>query len=194
MMRSILIAAALLCATAARAEIVSEYTDFDADGGCSMFRAAPDGEGDWADLICAGYRGYPVIVTYTDLRYVAYYGLPPEGQLPRQAGFHPFNHPGTRIEWRMDRGERVEEPFAAIHRWFISTGEEGARDMEILTVSKVATMQDRAACFVGFVMASGNPEANVEARRIADENARDFDCASDERIIADPDVRALVSQ
>lgn len=193
MMRGFLIAAALVCATAARAEIVSEYTEFDADKGCSAYRTAPDDEGDWADLACAGYRGYPVILTYTDLRYVAYYGLPPEGELPRQPGFHPFNHPGTRIEWRIDRQERTETPFAAIHRWFLNIGDAGARDIEILTVSKVATMEDRSACFVGFVMASGNGQANEEARRIADETARDFDCASNERVIADPELRGLVN-
>lgn len=194
MMRFALIAAVLLCATAARAEIVSEYTEFDADAACTMYRTAPDGEGDWADLACAGYRGYPVILTYTDLRHVAYYGFPPEGDLPRQAGFHPFNHPGTRIEWRIDRQERTETPFAAIQRWFVSTGEEGARDLEILAVSRVATFEDREGCFVGFVRASGNANANEEARALADERARNFDCASDARVIADPQVRGLVSQ
>lgn len=192
MRRALLIAAMLLCASAVRAEILSEYTEFDADKGCTVYRTADEGDGDWADLACAGYRGYPVILTYTDVRETAFYGFPPEGQMPRQAGFHPFNHAGSRIEWRIDRRDRSEEPFAAIHRWLVSRG-EGEADIEILTVSKVSTMEDRTGCFVGFVMASGNPQANVEARRIADENARNFDCASDERIIADPAVRALVS-
>ncbi|MCO6391277.1 hypothetical protein GTW25_09580 [Aliihoeflea aestuarii] len=193
MMRALLIAASLLCATVARAEIVSEYTEFDGYDDCTAYRGSEPGEGDWADLVCAGYQGYPVILAYTDLRYTAFYGFPPEGDMPRQAGFHPFNRPGSRIEWRIDRQERTEAPFAAIQRWFASTGEEGARDLEILAVSKVATIKDRTGCFVGFVMATGNAQANEEARQLADETTRDFDCASDERVIADPAIRALVS-
>lgn len=193
MIRSLVLAAGLFCTTAAQAQIVSEYTEFDGYDGCSAYRGSDEGEGDWADLACAGYRGYPVILTYTDLRYTAFYGFPPQGDMPRQAGFHPFNHPGTRIEWRIDRGERTEAPFAAIQRWFVGTGEEGARDLEILAISKVATFEDRTGCFVGFVRASGNAQANEEARRLADGTARAFDCGSDERVIPDPEVRALVS-
>lgn len=193
MIRAILIGASLLGASAAHAEIVSEYSTFDADKGCTVYRSAGKGDGDWMDLACAGYRGYPVILTYSDLRYVAFYGFPPEGNMPRQPGFYPFNHPGTRIEWRIDRQEQTEVPFAAIHRWFVSTGEEGAPDLEILAVSKVATVAERAGCFVGFVTVTGNDQANEEARRIADERARDFDCASDERVIADPAIGKLLS-
>ena len=181
-------------ASAAHAEIISEYTEFDADEGCSVLRTADDGEGDWADLACAGYRGYPVLVGYTDLRYTAFYGFPPEGDIPGQPGFNPFNHAGPRIEWRIDRQERSERPFAAIHRWFVAAGGEGAADVEILVVSKVAGLEEREGCFVGYVMASRNPDANVEARRIADKTARGFACGTDAPEFADPAIREFVSQ
>ncbi|MBL0933165.1 MAG: hypothetical protein IBJ07_00295 [Rhizobiaceae bacterium] len=176
------------------AEIVSEYTDFDADSDCSVHRAAEEGDGDWADLACAGYRGYPVLLSYTDLRETIFYGLPPEGEMPRQPGFHPFNHAGPRIEWRIDRQERGETPFAAIHRWFVAADGEGAADVEILVVSKVSGLEDREGCFVGYVMASGNPNANAAAREIADEKARGFACSTDAPEFSDPSIRDFVSQ
>lgn len=183
-----------LTASVGHAEIVSEYTDFDADSGCGVHRMADEGDGDWADLACGGYRGYPVLLSYTDLRETIFYGFPPEGELPRKPGFHPFNHAGPRIEWRIDRQERSETPFAAIHRWFVAAGGEGRSDTEILVVSKVAGLADRAGCFVGYVMASGNPGANVEAREMADANARDFACGTDAPEYSDPAIRDLVSQ
>lgn len=191
------IAAALLLSMVAgvgHAEIVSEYTEFDADQDCSVHRAAGEGDGDWADLACAGYRGYPVLLSYTDLRETIFYGFPPEGEMPRQPGFHPFNHAGPRIEWRIERQSRTELPFAAIHRWFVAADGEGTADVEILVVSKVAGTENREGCFVGYVMASGNPEANAEARKIADAAARGFACGTDSPQFNDPAIRALVSQ
>ncbi len=194
MMRALVGMTVLLGLTlAARAEIVSEYTDFDAESACTVARSAEEGDGDWADLVCTGYRGYPVLLTYSDLRETALYGFLPGGEIPRQPGFHPFNRAGPKIEWRIDRQERVETPYAAIHRWFVSAGEEGSPDTEILVVSKVASLEDRTGCYVGFVMATGNPQANEEARRVADESARDFECGSDEPSYSDPAIRDLIS-
>lgn len=179
---------------AARSEIVSEYTEFDTQRTCTVTRASDEGDGDWADLVCDGYRGYPVLLTYSDLRETAFYGFLPGGEIPRQPGFHPFNRAGPRIEWRIDRQERVAQPYAAIHRWFVSAGEDGVRDTEILVVSKVATLEDRSGCVVGYVMGTGNPQANEEARRIADENARSFACGTEAPSHSDPATRDLVSQ
>lgn len=64
-MRKLLAAAlpiVLLNAAAARADITSDYTDFDADKACTVFSKAADGDGDWADMVCDGWRGYPVFL------------------------------------------------------------------------------------------------------------------------------------
>jgi hypothetical protein len=37
-------------------------------------------------------------------------------------------------------------------------------------------------------VASGNPKANETARKIADEQARDFACGADERVVVSSDV------
>lgn len=194
MIRAILIGASLLAATAAHAEIVSEYTEFDADNSCSTYNASdPEEGGDYADLACAGYKGYPVLVFYGDAREALHYGFPAEGELFPRYRFTPFNTAGPRIEWRIERGVNTERPVATIHRWFVADGTEGTHNLEILVVAKVASVEGRQSCSIGYVMASGNSRANEEARRIADENADAFDCASDEPEFADPAIRKLVS-
>ncbi|MCO5146482.1 MAG: hypothetical protein M9895_09950 [Aquamicrobium sp.] len=185
-MRS-LIAAALtlwLAAPSAAQEIVSAYTDIDADSTCSTFAAAAEGEGDWSNMVCAGYRGYPVVVHYGDLRESVFYGFPPDGDLaPAWESFSGFNRTGPRIEWRIERQDGRETPFATIHRWFVADG-EGGPETEVLVVEKVGQIHGREGCVVGYVVASGNPDANGKARRIADGQARDFACGDQPTIDA----------
>lgn len=171
-------------APAGAQQIVSEYTDLDADRTCSVFAAAEEGEGEWSNRVCAGYRGYPVIVQYGDERESVFYGFPPEGDLaPVWESFDGFNHSGPRIEWRIERDGRRETPFATIHRWFVSDG-EADRQVEVLVVEKVGQMHDRDGCAVGYVVATGNPNANDKARRIADTQARHFVCGDEPAIDA----------
>lgn len=175
-----LLAALLLIGAPAMAgaeQIVSEYTDFDAERYCSTFAAAEEDEGDWANMVCAGYRGYPVIVYYDDARESVFYGFPPDGDLaPAWESFVGFNHAGPKVEWRIAREEGREAVFATIHRWFVSDPADDRRNIEVLVVEKVGQIHGREGCAVGYVVATGNPDANEKARRIADTQARDFVC------------------
>ena len=74
-------------------------------------------------------------------------------------------------------------PFATIHRWFVSDPEDPDKQIEVLVVEKVGQIGERDGCAVGLVLATGNPNANEMARKIADEQARDFACGADERVI-----------
>ena len=47
---------------------------------------------------------------------------------------------------------------------------------------------ERDGCAVGLVMATGNPKANETARKIADEQARNFACGADERVLVGADA------
>ena len=171
--------AALLVLAAAKAgaqEIASAYTDLDAERDCSVFAAAGEDDGDWANMICPGYRGYPVVIYYSDLRESIFYGFPPDGDLaPAWESFGAFNAAGPRIEWRIEKEGGRETPFATIHRWFVSKP-EGEGNIEVLVVEKVGQIHGREGCAVGYVVATGNPDANDRARRIADEQARGFTC------------------
>lgn len=181
-----------LCQTAGAGEISSAYTDIDTEKGCSTFAANAD-EGDFANLVCGGWQGYPVLMFSGDLRESVFYGFPPEGDLPWES-FSAFNSTGPRIEWRIETDGPRSVPFAAIRRWFVSTDPENPdKQAEILVVEKVGQVEKREGCAVGLVLATGNPKANDEARRIADERARDFNCGVDQRVIVGDSVPDFAS-
>ena len=98
-----LIALCLIAAPVSAGEISSAYTDLDTARDCVTFSAAAEGEGDWADMVCSGYRGYPVLIYYDDARESLFYGFPPGGDLaPAWESFSAFNSSGPTIEWRID--------------------------------------------------------------------------------------------
>ena len=183
-MRLLLSIPILVAASQANAQdIVSAYTDLVVEEHCSTFAYAEGGEGDWANFVCSGYRGYPVVLHYGDLRESIFYGFPPDGDLaPAWESFSAFNSAGPRIEWRIERKGGRETPFATIHRWFVSDADDAEKQVEVLVVEKVGQIHERQGCAVGYVVATGNTDANGKARRIADEQARDFACG-DEPVI-----------
>jgi hypothetical protein len=100
---------------------------------------------------CEGLKGIPIMVSEGDLRMFVSYGLTST----------------TEGHWK---------PFATILRFFTQR-EEGEAEGQILVVTKVAA---GATCHVGYVDALANPDANELARKVADEKAKDFDCATAE--------------
>ncbi len=174
---------ALAATPAAAAEsILSAYTDLDAERDCTVIELDEEGGG-VANLVCNGYKGYPVLIFAGDLRETLFYGYPPEGDLPPAwESFGAFNSTGPKIEWRIAKNGDDEIPFATIHRWFVSSVDDPEKQIEVLAVAKVAQVSAREGCTVGLVVASGNAKANETARKVADENARDFACGVDQRI------------
>lgn len=170
---------------AGAADIESAYTEFDVEKDCAAFAVPGEGEeGDWANFVCPGWRGYPVLVYYGDLRESVFYGFPPSGDMaPPWESFAGFNHSGKTIEWRILTEGRRQRPIAAIHRWFVADAEETEKDIEVLVVEKVGQLQEHDGCVMGYVMATGNADANEKARRIADEQAFDFACGADQPVI-----------
>ena len=173
------------CNLAAAGEISSAYTDRDAENDCTTFASAEEGEGDWANMACSGYRGYPVLIYSGDLRESVFYGFPPGGDLaPTWESFSAFNSAGPRIEWRIDTEKGRAIPYAAIHRWFVSADAENPdKKIEVLVIEKVGQIDQREGCAMGLVLATGNPQANEAARTIADERARNFICGEDQRVV-----------
>jgi hypothetical protein len=190
-LRPLLCLAALfgLAGTASAAEITSTYTELDTERDCSIFASAGEEDGDWANMVCAGYRGYPVVIYYSDLRESVFYGFPPDGDLaPAWESFLAFNRTGPTVEWRIEREATHERPFATIHRWFVSDIDFPDEEVEVLVVQKVGQIHGREGCVVGYVMATGNPDANEKARRIADTQAREFACGADQPAVDSGDV------
>ncbi len=179
-----LLALVACCHPATAGEISSAYTDLDPARNCTTFTASADGEGDWANLVCNGYRGYPILLYTADLRESVFYGFPPGGDLaPAWESFSAFNSVGPKIEWRIEKEGATALPFAAIQRWKVSDAGYPAKDIEILVVEKIGQIDARDGCAVGLVLATGNPDANAAARKIADETAKDFACGTDERVV-----------
>ncbi|MBN9219783.1 MAG: hypothetical protein J0I79_17715 [Mesorhizobium sp.] len=185
-MRAILIPLAVLgLSQAARAaDISSAYTDLDSKKDCVTYAQAEQGDGEWADLACSGYRGYPVLIAYDDARESLFYGFPPGGDMTSAwESFSGFNSSETKVEWRIETTGDRAVPFAVIHRRTISNAEDGNKPTEVLLVAKVAQMDARDGCTVGLVIATGNPTANDQARKLADEKAKNFACGKDKRVV-----------
>ncbi|TPL70810.1 hypothetical protein [Mesorhizobium sp. B2-3-15] len=185
-MRSLLIPLTFagLCQAAQAGDISSTYTDLDWKKDCVTYAQAEQGDGDWADLACSGYRGYPVLVGYDDARESLFYGFPPGGDMTSVwESFSALNSSGAKVEWRVETNGDKAVPFAVIHRRSISNGEDETKKTEVLLVAKVAQMDARDGCTVGLVLATGNPAANDQARKIADEKAKGFACGKDKRVV-----------
>jgi len=163
---------------AAAGEISSAYTDIDTKKTCSVFSSNEEG-GEFANFACSGWNGYPVLIYSGDLRESLFYGFPPQGDLPWES-FSAFNSTGPRIEWRIEKEGSGAVPIATIHRWFVNDNpDKPEQRTEVLLVAKVGGVEERQGCTIGLVLASGNPQANDAARRIADETARGFRCGVD---------------
>lgn len=182
-MRALLIPIALVALghAAQASDISSAYTDLDAKKDCVTYAQSGESDGDWADLACAGYRGYPVLIAYDDARESLFYGFPPGDMTPVWESFSSFNSAGPKVEWRIETNGDVAVPFAAIHRRSVSNAEDPDKPAEVLVVAKIGQMDKRDGCTVALIMATGNPDANDQARRIADEKARAFACGKDKR-------------
>lgn len=157
---------------AAAAEPVSVYTKLDLDTGCVTLETTPLG----GTLQCPGHAGYPVVFSEEDLRQSIFYGhLGAWYGLGSYASFTHFNHAGETIEWR--HPVAGGPPAAAIHRWFVSDGNEtGEENLQVLVISRVGQPGIGEACVAGYVDALANADANVLARQVADLVAPDFAC------------------
>ncbi len=156
--------ASLAGAPAQAAGLDSAYTKLDLDA-CDVLKEYEEGGG--VDLKCSGYKGIPVP---EELRTVVAFGR------DNQNGgtFGPFNSPGETVEWRLSGGE----PFAAILRFHLDPGDGSGRTVSVLGIYTIGG-KGRESCPVGYVDASVNANANVLARKVADEEARSFACGTD---------------
>ena len=182
-MRAVLIPLFLagFCLPAHAGDISSAYTDLDWKKDCVTYAQAEQGDGDWASLVCSGYRGYPVLIGYDDARESVYYGFPSDDMTAVWESFSGFNGSGPKVEWRIETKGDVAVPFAVIHRRSVNNPEDEKKSIDVLVVAKVAQPEQHEGCTVGLVLATGNPEANDQARKLADEKAKNFACGKDKR-------------
>ncbi|RUW27222.1 hypothetical protein EN858_16090 [Mesorhizobium sp. M4B.F.Ca.ET.215.01.1.1] len=184
-MRAVLIPLVLagLCQGAHAGDISSAYTDLDWEKDCVTYAQAAEGEGDWASLACSGYRGYPVLIGYDDARESLFYGFPSSDMTSVWESFSGLNTAGLKVEWRIETNGDVAIPFAVIHRREVSKPDGEDKPIQVLVVAKVAQPDTQQGCTIGLVLATGNPQANDQARKLADEKAKGFACGKDKRVL-----------
>ena len=162
--------ALLAITTPASAEQISSvYTSLDLNK-CTLTDSRPN-EGSWAAWDCKGHKGMRVRVARSDERYYVSYGTLAEKLTAADQTLAPFNNIYSTLEWRVERKGAEWVPFATILRyaWDDSDGRRG----EILVVTKLGATD---ACQMEYIVANGNPNANKQARQIADTRARAFNC------------------
>jgi len=159
-----LLAAALAAPPlAARAEEISSvYTPLDL---AQCKDAAPEEVKDYGSVWrCPGHDGIDVRVAEGDLRIFVSYGPKAETQTAAQETLSQFNNIGDKLEWRVRREGGKWKPFATILRFnWSADGKTGAT----LVVTKLG---EDDSCHIAYVEASGNAQANEEARAIADKD------------------------
>jgi hypothetical protein len=182
-MKPFVVASALaaLVLPASAQDMSSEYTKLDQNEDCLVTARAGEGDGDWADLVCPGYGGYPYVIRYGDGRETVTYGFATQSGMN---SFAPFNYSNGTVEWLVRAEGDAKRPVAAIQRWFLANG-DGAWETQILVVSKVGQPEEGSqACVVGYVAAADGASANERARELAG-RAEEFDCDSDAVAIED---------
>ena len=157
-------------------QVESAYSDVDLDQ-CSLIHSDDFGTR-WA---CPGYRGFPVMIAESDLRFFVSYGFGAPEEPAAGQTLPPFNTLGPRIEWRLSNAGGGWKPFATILR-YLTERETGEDEGQVLVVTR---LEPGATCHVAYVDALANDDANELARRAADEQAADFDCAEAAAIVGD---------
>lgn len=134
-----------------------------------------DGYTDAGSWSCPGLGNIKMLVAVSDDRSFLGFGRKPAESCAYAKTFARFNTALSPVEWRLRNGK----PFATIQRWRVSTDDEGGSVTWLVVTALVVTaLKGGEACHIHSV-AGSNPEANVQARRAADELVPDFDCESD---------------
>jgi hypothetical protein len=132
---------------------------------------------------CAGYAGTDILLSAGDQRMQVSFGHNAAHEPAASQTFPAFNSVDEGvIEWRLDpQPRRRPRPFATIMRWNVRQDEaQGFSDGPVLVVTRLG---EGKVCHVGYVDARANPDASELARKIADENARAFQCGKDRPIV-----------
>ena len=156
----------------------SSYTDFNT----RKCRHVPGKDvEDYGEWYCKGLQGIAVYMSAGDQRIYVSYGKNMKSAKSEKAASQTlasFNGEGSRIEWRLEKGK----PFATIMRW--STTVTDDKGGPVRGAGLVVTRLGKAGvCHVGYVDGRANKNANVLARRIADERARNFVCSRDKPVV-----------
>ena len=158
--------------------VKSRYTTIELKN-CKVVERHQDGN-TWT---CAGLPAFPVYIAEGDLRTYMAFGRNAKKHRAASQTLAPFNSvfdaAGKRatVEWRFTRRNERDEPYATIVSY--TTQNDSGRG-RVLVVTKVTPRQ---SCHVAYIDAVANPDAIAWARRVADNDARAFDCKSEPQVV-----------
>ncbi|QQR39160.1 hypothetical protein [Devosia rhizoryzae] len=155
----------------AQSGFTSAYTDINLDQ--CMVLEADDFGASWS---CPGYKGYPLMVQEGDLRFSLQYGFNVDKNDAGSQTLPPFNHLGSKLEWRLSNASGRWLPIATIVRYHTADSDTGVDSGEVLVVTQ---LKEGDTCHIAYVDAKANKDANELARQAADK-AGDFSCMADE--------------
>jgi hypothetical protein len=175
---SIMLATSLLVLPAvAQSGYTSAYTDINLND-CLVLEADDFG----ASWSCPGYKGYPLMVTESDLRFSLAYGFNVDQNDAGNQTLPPFNNLGPKLEWRLSNASGRWMPIATIVRYHTADIVTGENSGEVLVVTQI---KQGDTCHIAYIDAKANADGNELARQAADK-AGDFSCMADEvEIIGD---------
>ncbi len=134
-----------------------------------------------ASRACSGHGGYRVFVGEEDLRETLTIG-----KTMRQAGKEPaardsfgaFNGYDDKIEWRQDK---TGNPYALIAGWSFADNEtlDAAGRPKSARLLVVMRLPPGPVCKTAYVDRDANGDAQAQARKAADDFARDFKCGTE---------------
>ena len=180
MFRTICAAAMVLALASVPAlgETISRvYTPLDLK---SCRHKAGKAEEDYGTWTCKGHAGIAVHVVGGDQRVTVSFGPKAAKEPAASDTLAAPNSQGATIEWRFVEGQEAK-PFATILRWNTATIDKDDKPFrgQVLVVTR---LPPGAVCHVGYVDGRANPDANALAQKIADENARTFQCGKDKPV------------
>lgn len=178
-MKPIFLAAALgiISASCAQAQPwQSVYTETDLDL-CTMIGAYELGAS-WA---CPGYKGFPLLVSEGDLRFLVSYGFGAADEKAARQTFPQFNHLGARLEWLLAEDDTLGTvPVGTILRYFLAAPDYNDPDFQVLVVTRIEAGN---TCQVAHIDALANANANQMARDAAIALIPGFDCKSTDPVV-----------
>jgi hypothetical protein len=161
----------LVLPVSAQSGFTSAYSELNLDE-CLVLEADDFG----ASWSCPGYKGFPLMVVESDLRFALQYGFNVDRNDAGNQTLPPFNNLGSTLEWRLSNASGRWFPVATIIRYHTADIETGENSGEVLVVTQ---LKEGDTCHIAYVDAKANANANDLARQAAD-NAGDFSCATDE--------------
>lgn len=174
LLAAVALAIAAMSGETAAYPLKSLYTTIDLKADCRVLKKHQDGNS-WT---CKGLDGWPVYVAEGDLRYFVSVGTGADKRraatqtIPRFNTVFKGGSNRATLEWRIHTAGGKSVPHATILRYYWSS--DGAKGQQ-LVVMKVTPTETCHAARINAAM----PEALALARKIADEDARAFDCSGE---------------